>query len=234
MRSTLLLFFLAIVGAACGARTPLPDVRPRSPLCGNGVVDPGEECDLGAGNSDAISAFAVTQNGVTFQVHPLARDKSASDFYDYVGASSFTGLEVQAESRIYLYLDERSSQLSLIVNHNIFNDGTGSASMHVTGLPRDFKIDLSDDDGELERSGDDSADGNWQWWSNTDGGVIGGLCGPWTKIEVAPSFTEGISTWVWVDGDGTKKPLDLARSITLTMVPQCHTDCTYATSACGP
>ena len=117
-----------VVLVACGARTELD--RPLIPyLCGNGVLDPGEQCDLGSSNSDTPVPFLVSQSGgESFDVMPLERAESAVGFYDYIGASSHDGLEVLEESRLFLYLDGSSSNLSLIINHNIFGQGTGSAN----------------------------------------------------------------------------------------------------------
>lgn len=216
---------------ACAARTELRTTRPHSPLCGNGVVDPGEDCDLGAANSDA-QTFTVTQDGTTFQVEPLVRNESATSFYKYIGASSHTGIESRAESRLYLYVDATTNALSLVINHNIEGDDTGAASMQVAGLPRGFNVDLSDDDNELVATDATTATGNWQWWQNTDGGVIAGLCGGSWTIVVTPAFTSGISTWVWVDGDESRKSLDMSRRVTIASAPQCHTDCRLF-AACG-
>ena len=220
----------SIVIVACGARTELGDERPHSPLCGNGVIDPGEACDLGAANSDASPTFAITQNGQTFVARPLAHEQSATSFYDYFSASSHTGLEEQGESRIYLYLDEKANALSLVVNHNIDGQGDGQASMRITGLPHGFNIDLSDDKGELAATDATTADGHWQWSENSDGGVIGGLCASGWTIVATPTFTSGIATWVWVDGDESRKPLDRNGLVTIAPRPQCHTDCTLVTS----
>ena len=91
----------------------------------------------------------MSQGSTSFDVTPLVRAKASADFYDYMGASSFTGLEVPGESRLYLYLDSTTRNLSLIVNHNIFGQGDGSADVTFEGLPSGFSIALSDDSGEL-------------------------------------------------------------------------------------
>jgi hypothetical protein len=223
----------SIVLVACGARTELYDKPPRSPLCGNGVLDPGEECDLGPANSDSAKTFAVTQNGQTFRVQPLVGDRSATEFYDYIGASSHSGLEVEGESRLYLYRDATTSALSLVINHNIFHESNGSATMDVSGLPPGFTIEWSDDRGELLATGATTALGTWEWDHNTDGGMIGSLCndGSWTIVASA-KFIEGISSWVWVDGDASRKPLDMKQPVTITPVTQCNTYCTR-TAWCG-
>jgi len=225
----ILLWLLVLV--ACGARTGLD--RPRIPyLCGNGVVDPGEECDLGSSNSDTAIPFVVSQNGPSFDVLPLERSESAVSFYDYIGASSHTGLEVFEESRLYLYVESGSSHLSLIVNHNIFGQGTGSATANIQDLPIGFTVDRSDDAGELVATGATTAAGNWNWDNNTDGGVLGSLTCPgvWS-ITATLDFTQGITSWVWVNADTSRTPLTMGEPVTIQSFNRCQTDCTIP--ACG-
>ena len=205
-----------------------PDVLPPLNLCGNGVLDQGEECDLGADNSDLPIPFAVTQSSTgTFDVNPFASFQDAVSFYDYIGASSFTGLEVARESRLYLYLDSSTNALSLIVNHNIHGTGNGSASMTFVGLPTGFSIALSDDAGEFLASTATSATGMWNWSSNTDGGVIGGLACPdaWT-ITVSANFTKGIDVWNWVNDDKSRTVLAKGEKVKIQSFDRCMTDCT--------
>jgi len=196
-------------------------------LCGNGVLDPGEQCDLGSSNSDTPIPFLVSQSGgSSFDVVPLERAESAVAFYDYIGASSHDGLEVLDESRLFLYLDG-SSHLSLILNHNIFGQGTGSARASIVGLPPGFSLDLSDDAGELVATGATTASGNWHWTDNTDGGVLGSLTCPaaWS-ITTSLTFVQGISSWVWVNADTSRTSLTMGESATIQSFDRCRTDCT--------
>jgi hypothetical protein len=201
---------------------------PITNLCGNGVLDPGEQCDLGASNSDTPIPFLVSQSGGgSFDVTPLERAESAVAFYDYVGASSHDGLEVLEESRLFLYLDSATSELSLILNHNIFGQGIGSATASIQGLPVGFTLDLSDDAGELTVTGATTAAGNWHWMGNTDGGVLGSLTCPsaWS-ITASLTFTAGISSWVWVNADTSRTSLTMGDPVTIQSFDRCRTDCT--------
>jgi hypothetical protein len=253
---------LACLVIGCGARTELgspctacadgsadagPDVEPKDAptdvavdvpfdvplnLCGNGVVDPGEQCDLGSANSNTPIPFHVSQASVSFDVMPLVRAKSSVAFYDYVGASSHTGLEVQGESRLYLYIDSSTSDLSFIVNHNIFGKGSGHATMSITALPLGFSIAESDDAGEFVSTGATTAKGNWNWSSNTDGGVIGSLACPaaWT-IDVSADLVTGITSFVWVNADTSRSPLTIGQAVSVESFARCRTNCTIP--ACG-
>ncbi len=243
-----------MVVVACGARTELfvvgqcascdagedaitQDVQPADVptdvpidvpqnLCGNGVVDPGEQCDLGSDNSDSPIPFVVSQGG-SFAVTPVVRPTSSVAFYDYIGASSHMGIEVAFESRLFLYVDSTSSALSLIVNHNILDQGSGHTTMTMSGIPTGFSIGISDDAGELTQTGPTTAAGNWNWTNNTDGGVIAGLeCpGAWT-ITVSESFVHGINTWSWVNADTSRTPLTIGAAVSIQSFARCRTNCT--------
>jgi hypothetical protein len=163
---------------------------------------------------------------------PLERAESAVGFYDYIGASSHDGLEVLEESRLFLYLDGSSSNLSLIINHNIFGQGTGSANASIEGLPSGFKVALSDDAGELTQTSATTAAGHWNWNGNTDGGVLGDLTcpGAWS-ITASLTFVDGISSWVWVNADTSRTSLTMGESVTIQSFDRCRADCTIP--VCG-
>src|ERR1700690_2566599 len=62
-------------------------------VCGNGVVEPGEQCDLGKDNGDK-PAFLVTQTtGTHIETNMLVEKEDSAQFYDYYSASSHTGFE---------------------------------------------------------------------------------------------------------------------------------------------
>jgi hypothetical protein len=168
-------------------------------------------------------AFLVTQpSGVRSGVDPVVRAEDSASFYDYFSASAHTGFERVGESRIYLYEDSDNRRLSLVISQGTDDDlgmiqPAGIVNMDITGLPAGFSIDLSDDNpGEFFASGPTSASGRWQFQQNTDGGIIGGLPfpGAWT-VTVTASFEEGITSWVWIRGDGTRIPLSLTDPVTI-------------------
>jgi len=213
---------------------PIVDVGPPA-VCGNGVVESGEQCDLGKDNGDK-PAFLVTQpTGTHIETNMLFEKKSALSFYDYFSASSHTGFEVAQESRLYLYADANTGRLSLILTHGI-DAGQGqtqpsaAVNMTIAGLPNGWNIDLSDDQGELTKSNATTAKGKWGFQNNSDGGVIGGLPfpGTWT-ITVDATFVKGVTAWAWVRSDLTRVPLTMGDTVTIQAFDEssfCRTNCT--------
>jgi cysteine-rich repeat protein len=210
------------------------------PLCGDGIVDPGEQCDLGADNR-ASTAFSVTQAGLGFAPLPLLRSDSGAAFYDYRSASSHTGFEAVGTSRIMLYFDRSTFALSLVVFHGIDKDSTGEeqpeslVQMLFSGLPETTAINVGDESNELLMTSATTATGFWQYRENTDGGVLGGLPFPGDfTITIEPTFTTGISTWTWMGSDGSLLTLDPTSPLTIesrSSHGQCRPDCTVPT--CG-
>ena len=206
------------------------------PVCGDGRRAGGEQCDLGPDNGDR-PAFLISQpSGTHIGTNPLVRAQSSVAFYDYFSASSHTGLEQVGESRIYLYVDSGTGRLSLVLTHGIDFDTSrqtqpaSTVSMDVSGIPRGFSIDVSDDPGEFTATGPTTAAGRWSFNQNSDGGVLGGLPFPgvW-KITVSAAFMQGITTWGWVRDDAKRIPLVKTEPITIEAFDEssaCRADCT--------
>lgn len=211
--------------------------------CGDGIIDPGEQCDLGADNQDA-PAFLVTQAGRSFAATPLVRDVTCSELYDYRSASSHTGLEELGTSRIMLHMYEPDFGLSLIFFHGVDEDSTGleqpesGVQMKFSGLPETATVAVVDDEISDElwmESAPGTATGWWNFRNNTDGGAFSGLPfpGDW-QIELEPSFAKGITIWTWVQSDIGLIDLDPAQSLSIKAYSSpsaCRTNCTIP--ACG-
>jgi len=223
----------ALAGGGTGGGTTIG-------LCGNGIVDPGEQCDLGGDNQN-LPAFWVTQAGASFAATPVMRVASGADFYDYTSASAHTGFEALATSRIMLYLDKPTLALSLVVVHGIDSNTTGQSQpasqvqMLFSGLPSSTSVAISDDSGELTMTSATTATGKWSFNGNTDGGVLTGLAfpGSW-ELYVSPAFLKGITTWTWVQSDGSSLGLDLTQPLTIKAYAApspCRPNCT--TPICG-
>ena len=204
-------------------------------FCGDGIVGPGEQCDLGPDNQ-ATPAFRVTQAGLSFDAIPLVRSGSAGDFYSYSSASAHTRFEDVGTSRMLLHLDRATRILSLVFFHGIDQDTTGQSQptsqvvMNFSGLPESTAVEVSDDSGELVMTSNTTATGLWNFANNSDGGVLSGLQlpGDWT-ITIDPSFIMGITTWTWIQSDGSFIDLDLSAPLTIqarSTHSQCRPDCT--------
>jgi cysteine-rich repeat protein len=193
-----------------------------------------EACDDGPANG-GHPAFLLTQGDLARPVAPIARAESVAAFYDYHSASSHTGFEAARASRLYLYRDEQSGALGLVVHHGIDAIGAGEqpkseVAMAFTGLPGSTTIAVSDDEDELTQTSPSTALGAWKFHDNTDGGAFSGLPlpGAWT-IDVDPDFEQGIDTWAYVDADGSLVALEPSTPAHLTAFADpgaCRTDCT--------
>jgi cysteine-rich repeat protein len=210
-------------------------------VCGDGVLDHGEECDLGPENRDAL-ALTVSQGAWSAEALPIDRVGDVVLFYTYQDGSSHTLLEVVNESRAYLYRDKSTGVLSLVLNHGIDqitsgeDQPEGRVSMSIAGVPAEAFVAVTDDDPtEFGRDSTDSAFGNWHFIHSTDGGVLSALPfpGDWT-IRIDAKLAQGISTWSWVGPDEQRSPLafdgTLVISARSTRSP-CRTDCTLP--VCG-
>jgi hypothetical protein len=223
-------------GVPTGGNTALGGTGGIGGTCGDGVVDPGEQCDLGADNQ-VSAAFWVTQSGRSFAGVPLVRSGSVADFYGYSSYSAHTGFEAVGTSRIMLYLDQSTRLPSLVVVHGVDLDSTGleqptaRVQMLFSGLPETTIVEVADDaNNEFVMTSSTTATGWWRFANNSDGGVFGGLPfpGDW-QITVEPFFLEGISTWTWIESDASSVDLDLTLPLTIearSSPSQCRPDCT--------
>src|SRR5262249_6420524 len=157
--------------------------------------------------------------------------------YDYFSASAHTGFEVLGESRLYLYRDLGTGQLSLFTHHGIDFDTTGQfqpqakGTMSILNLPAIAVVALSDDNpSEFFKDTATSVKGDCNFQGTTDGGVVSGLPFPgnWS-LDIDLSFAFGISAWAYRDGNGVLYPLVLGTTAHLTAFDSpsaCRLDCT--------
>lgn len=206
-------------------------------MCGDGNLDPGEQCDDGPDNQ-VSTAFLVTQSGNSLAVRPLLRSVSNVDFYAYSSVSAHTGFEALGTSRIMLYLDRTTRLLSLILFHGIDQDSSGEEQprslvvMQFIGLPETTTVDVVDDNGSNEFTMVSATEGTgyWNFTDNTDGVALGHLpfSEDWTTT-ITPAFRSGISVWTWINDDGSAVAFDLTQPVTIQARGShgtCRSDCT--------
>lgn len=205
--------------------------------CGDGFVHAGvEECDGGAANADK-PGYLLTQGSLAETALPVGRPQSVVDFYDYKSVSAHTGFEEVLASRLFLYRDLGTGSLSLVTIHGIDLEATGieqpesRVTQSFDSLPPQAFVALSDDvEKEFYKSGAASVFGDWSFRKNTDGGVISGLPSPgaWS-IDITMGLMDGVTSWDYVQEDGSMVPLDLSSTATLTAFDTpsaCRLDCT--------
>ena len=228
-------------GAPGGATTtagvagmPVPVDDAGTPaLCGNGVLEPGEECDLGPQNASS-AALVMRQGELEQPLIPIVGPAAFDAFYAYSSASSHTGYEELGASSILLYRTLFDPALALVMHHGIDSDSGGvlqprSSVYFYISVPTTATVGVSDEPKELHAISSTEIVGDWTFNGNSDGGVIIGLSfpGDWS-IVVSPSFLFGIDRWNF-RGGMTPIPLDLATGVEITArssSPACRLDCT--------
>jgi len=205
--------------------------------CGDGALHQGvEECDEGPQNGNLL-AFLLTQGTLSRPVRPLDRPQTITAFYAYKSASGHTGFEERLSSELFLYRDLNTGLLGLITEHGIDADATGidqpkaKVEQLFSFLPPGVSVALSDDGpDEFFLASATSAQGDWGFHHNTDGGGLVGLPipGAWS-IDIDANFVEGITSWSYIDGDQSRIELALTQTATLSAFPAaplCRPDCT--------
>ena len=210
-------------------------------FCGNGVPEPGEQCDLGPGNQDR-PAFQLQQGAINVAIIPLDTGSSAQQFYAYSSASSHTGFEELMASRMILQRNTNGGQLSLIIVHGIDQNSSGQnqpgtqVKASISGLPAQTFVTVADDTlSEFNKSGSSTAVGAWQFASNSDGGAISSfpIPGNWI-VNVSMGFSSGINDWAFVNGNSGFISLNLNQSVALIAYDspsKCRSNCTVP--VCG-
>jgi PKD domain-containing protein len=188
-------------------RARIGGVAPAGVSLAEATTDPDESC--------------VTQNGAEVGSYaPLTTDEDVVTFYSYnhPNQASYNGSyeTLSGDSMIFVHRDSATGELSLVIVHDQPNDGSGgSAHFDLSGLGAMASVLVRDDppSGGDAYSGPDSA-GNasfdWHWQECcTDGTAIGNIDWASGCVTVDPSFTNGIDTWSFVDGDTLGRvPLD--------------------------
>jgi len=210
-----------------------PDVA--AAVCGNGRVESGEACDLGAENA-LVPAFRLSPGArPTEAVQPLQRPLSAASFYRYESASAHTGFEGVGLANAFLYVNRGDNVLSLFFLAGRDDDGTmpaqpmGEMEVWFRGVPREAQVAVSDDNEELARQDSGDVRGRWSFEGNTDGGVLSQL--PWDRawrVVVEPSFRAGVTAARYLHRDGRATALGLRDSFAIehfSAPSRCRPDC---------
>jgi hypothetical protein len=180
-----------------------------------------------------IVQLKLIQGDMEWTVSPVLGEESASDFYNYYSASGHTPFMESHVSKIYLYQNTETKELSLIFHQGMDNDSSGTmqAKYDFEGIPPGAYVSVSDDPegvGNSPRSPESPEfildlepeaylTNNY----NSDGGVLSGLptAEVWS-ITIYPEFVTGILAWKYVNSDGTEINLDMDNPVTIVLLSQ--------------
>jgi cysteine-rich repeat protein len=205
-------------------------------ICGNGLIEAGEDCDDGPGNETRYALTAWQQAGFSMEAKPIERWIDAYSFAAYTSYSFHTQYEAVGRSVVFLYRDWSTGILSLFMVHGIDWDTSGQiqptaeVQFQIYGLPPGTSLNRSDDGGEFTQSSPTEYYGDWWFRDNTDGGVISDIAFPagWT-IVVHPMWNYGLTEWIFVDENDQFHTLDMGQDLYIASDANpvsCRDDCT--------
>ncbi len=138
---------------------------------------------------------------------------SAEKNYNYFSASSHPRVgPTPAEYASHVYFYDGADGLHLNFYFNVDEKGSPdnsvSLDLQVQGNGLADKVVLSDDDLELKMAREEGDthfyEGRFQYWHNTDGGVIGPFRGEAFNIRVAPISYGDLRTAIFYSADGSR------------------------------
>ena len=198
--------------------------------CGNGALDPGEECDEGP--QSGWSELYLAQVGhAPIPITVVRGVRSAVRYYDYNGGSSHLGGEAAGMGRVFLYRSREDARTVLIVNEG--GPAQPDASVRCT-------LDVSFDAEVLlcDSAGDDLCEtfafarfvrAHWAFAHATAGMIVGGIVDGFS-MDLLLSFeaSTAIDHWSYVDGNMASVAIDATKTLTIVGEPStsCRADCT--------
>lgn len=170
--------------------------------------------------------YSITQSGSTYLVEAIGDTQSAVAFYDYYSSSGHTPYMEDQVSKIYLYEDGEGT-VSLIIHHSI--DYSISEYMRVNfdfeGIPEVAYVALSDDTNHNWEGGHSNnvefdlsypIEGMWEFYHNSDGGVLTDLpMDPIWTIIIYPDFA-GITDWKYQETESSTIALDMSEPLIIS------------------
>ena len=150
--------------------------------------------------SEPTPTILLRQGEFEKAITPISGPLSAEEFYNYSLADyqSRTPIEVELPrtSLVFLYRQQGSDELALIILHNAPNAGpAGHVRFVIDGLPPGAYVSVKDDPNDVYKLQPPRAELEWRWASgHTDGVIIQGLREPFT-LTITPEFLQGIQRW---------------------------------------
>lgn len=181
-------------------------------------------------------AFAISQNGTNLGVMvPLATATNIVSEYSFSNSRYYGTIvsTVKDESLVFLHLDTNTDTYSLVILHDKTNDSGGGAAVFTVAGVKGATITVADDpgfddywDGSIFHNNltgllpytiiNDTVTADWSWNPCcTDGIAISNINLESSCLTITPNFISGITSWVFVNDDQTRTPLDMSKPLTL-------------------
>ncbi len=159
--------------------------------------------------------------GAWTSVTPVDRAKDPVAYYDYFSVSAHTEFVEAYVSKAFFYRNTATGKLYFFVHHNIDEGGSPDAivDFDFAGLPAAVAVVLSDDPGEFRLGR--AVEGQWHFFVNTDGGVLGEFpTGSDWSFTVSPTWggPDPMRAWRFVDGSGIHEDLDMGKPLEVASV----------------
>jgi len=169
--------------------------------------------------SPDTATYCVRQGGLAYAVQPVERSQGVASWYNYFSDSSHDPFVEAYASVLYLYFDTSAGRLYLVFHFNIDAGGTpdGQTDVTIVGVPGGAGAVVSDDPGEFSTAR--FPQGQFHYFLNTDGGVLGPLptASSWQLNVTENHFGQDpIRTQKWVDGNTTRLSLAMTGTIYVT------------------
>jgi PKD repeat protein len=158
--------------------------------------------------------FTLQQGDFSATVLPISGPQDVVSFYGYSDFRSNTGFETAGRSLLFIYQDETTGELSLVIVHSQPDGGAGSVTFSFDGLPQGVGFQVQDDIDDSWSLTPPTAQVIWNWQPGfNDGGALGPL--PETfEITITPQFLSGVSEWAALGGDRVNPEVVLFPSLT--------------------
>lgn len=161
---------------------------------------------VAAQTDDEATSFTLEQGDFSTTLVPLQGSQPVTDFYNYSNFQSNTGLEVDGQTRIFLYENTNTGNVSLVILHGLANGGSGNVSLSLEGLPEGTQFQVQDDPDDSYTLNVPNAQIEQSWDAGFNDGVALGPLTRTFEITITPQVNSGINELAALSGEDVNNP----------------------------